>query len=99
MTIEETREHYRVKAAVQGVPEHTIGGLVRYIVDGIPPGDFLQAVLTNDLMGAFGRADEENGLCLRHICNFLYNDAPAVCFGSEEKMVAWMSAIAAEKKA
>jgi large subunit ribosomal protein L9 len=35
-----------------------IGGLRRYIENGIGPGDFLWAVLTNDLRGAIERADE-----------------------------------------
>ena len=43
-----------------GIPEHMIGGTLRYFNDHIEPGDFLCAVLINDFMEACGRADEKN---------------------------------------
>lgn len=58
----------------------------------IPPrlmGSFMRAVLTNDLMGAFGHADEQNAAAMRAWTMFLYNDAPSECYGSAEKLQAW----------
>lgn len=71
------------------VPEHMIGGLRRYIEDGIPPGSFLTALLSNDLRGTFERADEENSARVGDWVRFLYNYAPSPCWGSPAKFDAW----------
>ena len=42
------------------LPEHIRGAMKRYIEDRLQPGGFLEAVLSNDLAGAFGRADHIN---------------------------------------
>ena len=86
----ENKYTLRIKAANCGVPEHTIDGLVDYIENGIPTGDFLYAVLTNNLMEAFGRADEKNSKKLQEICSFIYNYAPIGCHGSKEKVANWI---------
>jgi len=36
-------------------------------------GSFAKAIADNDLMGAFGRADSVNILCIRFYCSLLYN--------------------------
>lgn len=61
-----------------------------YIENGIEPGSFLTAVLENDLMEAFGRADDINRERLFDYCSFLYNEAPPACFGSKEKVKLWI---------
>jgi hypothetical protein len=40
------------------------------------PGSFVHAVLMNDLMDAFRRADDINTVCMWSYCNFLYNEVP-----------------------
>jgi hypothetical protein len=40
---------------------------------GYPGGSFAKAVVDNDLMGAFGRADSVNLVCIRFYCSLLYN--------------------------
>ena len=72
------------------VPEHIRGGLKRYIDNGIPPGSFLTAVLSNDLMEAFGCADYINRHRLFDIVSFLYGSAPAGCWGSPERVASWI---------
>lgn len=72
------------------LPPHMQGGMQRYIENGIGPGDFMFAVLSNDLMGAMGRADDVNLYALPEYGRFLYNDAPANCFGSKEAVIAWI---------
>ena len=72
-----------------GIPAYMVGGIVRWIVNGIPPGDFLTAVLSNDLKGACERADDTNQHLLFIYCNFFYNYAPSQCWGSPEKVLAW----------
>lgn len=71
------------------IPGRMVDGLVRYIEDGIIPGGFLQAVITNDLKEACARADDENRYLLWDYVNVLYNHAPSQCWGSSEKMMLW----------
>jgi hypothetical protein len=78
--------------AYPGVPEHTRGALERYVVDGLPPGSFLSAVLTNDLVEAVGRADDQNLAALVDIVRLIYNYIPGSSWHSEEAMVEWMKA-------
>jgi hypothetical protein len=73
-----------------GIPEHMIGTLVRYVDHGIRPGSFLTAVLSNDLMEALGRADDENRHSLHRYGQFLYSVAPSGCFRSPEAVSAWI---------
>jgi hypothetical protein len=71
------------------VPERMMGGLIRYVHHRVLPGDFLQAVIKNDLREAVGLADEENIRNLPAFVAWLYNEAPSQCWGSKEKMLAW----------
>jgi hypothetical protein len=40
---------------------------------GYPGGDFAQAIVNNDLAGAFGRADHINVHCIRFYIMLMYN--------------------------
>ena len=71
------------------IPSRMIPDLVCYIVHGIHPGNFLSAVVSNDLMDAVARADEENQKLLVEYSTFLYNYAPIGCFGSKEAFLNW----------
>jgi hypothetical protein len=83
---------HRLEELERLVPEHDHHGLIAFINDGIVPGSFLQAVLENNLREAFGRADLTNRAALFDIVSWLYNDAPADCWGSPEKVMAWSKA-------
>ena len=72
------------------VPAHMHGGLIRYLEQGIMPGGFLSAVLTNDLKRACASADHINIRRIPDIVSFLYNFAPGPCWGSEEKVTEWV---------
>ena len=72
------------------IPDRMRGGIQRYVEQGIPPGDFLTAVIQNNLFEAVGRADEENMENLPAYVAFFYNECPRLCWGSEEKMEAWI---------
>ena len=78
----------------EALPENLRGGMQRYIEDGIAPGDFLVACLSNNLMGAFGRAGPpggwEIGAYVEAVVRFLYNDAPHQCHGSPDKVRLWI---------
>lgn len=71
------------------LPSHIRSGVQVYIETGRLPGDFLQAVICNDLSRAFGHADEINRDRLYDIVGFFHNEAPGPCWGSLEKMHAW----------
>ena len=72
-----------------GVPEHMHGAFVRWVMSGIPPGNFGCAVLENNLKGAVGRADRKNITALEGIVSWLYWEVPGECWGSPEKVKAW----------
>jgi len=73
------------------IPEYMMGGIQRYIDHGLEPGDFLTAVICNDLHLAVGRADDLNIVNLPAYVGYLYNEAPSECWGSREKMEAWIA--------
>lgn len=77
-------------------PPHLVEAFQRYVQYGVPPGDFLQAVLRNDLTEAIGRADHENLILLPAIVSYVYNRMPHNCHGSGEIVAAWIAARAAE---
>lgn len=79
-----------IEAFKCGIPNYMVGGIMRWVEEGIPPGDFLMAVIENDLKEACGRADDTNRQLLWNYCNFFYNYAPSQCWGSPEKAKAWM---------
>lgn len=72
------------------LPGHMQDGFRLYIERGIPGGSFMTAVLSNDLMGAFGRADDINRARLFDTCAFLANHAPIGCYGSPERVKDWI---------
>lgn len=80
-----------ITAAMNTLPEHMIGGLMRYIEHGIEPGGFLSAVICNNLRDAVGRADEANKAKLIEWVQWFYWYAPSPSWGSEEMMSAWMA--------
>lgn len=70
----------------------------RYIEHGIPPGDFLTAVICNDLKGAFVHADGTNQQMLKDWVIFFYNEIPHAAWGSRNRMQAWMELKAKERR-
>ena len=73
------------------IPEHCREGMKRYIEQGIAPGSFLTAVLSNDLVGAFIKADDINALRMRDYCDFLYNEIPMPAWGSRLNVKTWIN--------
>ena len=77
---------------LERLPPHMVDGMVRYIVQGVPPGSFMSAVLSGDLFGALRRADDVNRNSLPEYGTFLSNYAPCGCFGSEDRFDEWVQA-------
>ena len=73
------------------IPEHCRESMKAYIEIGQPVGSFLRAVLCDSLCGAMGQADSINREHLLDYCDFLYLYAPGKCWGSHEKVEAWIA--------
>lgn len=80
-----TEEHERLCPELP-VRQDVIESLERYVQHGIEPGQFLLAVLENNLMEAFGRADSYNRASLFFILRYIYNELPGNCHGSPERV-------------
>lgn len=74
------------------LPEHMRAGARRYIEDGIPPGDFMLAVLTNNFKEACARADDVNKSNLISWATWLVMECPFLAQGSEEAVRGWVEA-------
>jgi len=73
------------------IPERMMGGIQRYIEQGIEPGSFLSAIICNDLKGACAQADDENLRNIPAYIAYFYNESPMSCWGSWKIMERWMS--------
>lgn len=76
-------------------PEHMRHSLKFFYETGygaFGPGGFLEAVLSNDLFGAMGRADSESRRILYDLVCFIYNKLPSACYGNREIVHAWEGA-------
>ena len=78
-----------------GIPKQTMDGLRAYIEDSRNPGGFLTSVLENNLINAVCRADRKNSEALKEIVKWVYNCAPGKCWGSKDKVKAWLKRAAA----
>lgn len=76
-----------------GVPQYTLDGLLAYWYDKTPVSSFLTAVLENNLMESFARADEYNNKAIYEICKFVYCEMPNDCHGSQEIVRRWLGSI------
>jgi hypothetical protein len=72
------------------LPESLRDGAKNWIEHGIEPGHFLSAVIQNNLVESFKRADNENVNRMLEIVYWWYNEAPSNCWGSKEKFDKWI---------
>ncbi len=72
------------------LPLHMQEGMRLYLEKGIPTGDFLHHILSNNFVAAGYHADETNQKCLWNYCKFLYNEVPKEAWGKEETVWTWM---------
>ena len=79
-----------LESAYKLLPEHGREPMKLYIEKGIEPGSFLTAVLSNNLIESFGRADSINSERIRDYCQFLYQHAPRDCWGSLKRIDEWI---------
>lgn len=72
------------------LPEHMRPAARAYVEEGKLPGTFLQAVLRNDLYGAFNRADNINQASMFAWARFL-SQIPMCSWGSVERIKEWVA--------
>ena len=65
-------------------------GLMEYRDHQRPPGDFLRAVLANNLREAACKADSENAKDLAEITAWCVWNLPGECWGSPAKVGNWL---------
>ena len=76
----------------QIMDDNTGEALLRYLRGHVPTGSFLEAVISNDLREACGRADDRNMWQLPIIVAYLYNEAPSAAWGSRDRYKDWLLA-------
>lgn len=90
MKIEDYQITYNIGHVTYKIPDYMIEGLEMWINLGVKHGSFLDAILCNDFMRAMDRADTQNAMNIQAYAYFLYNYAPSDCYGSPEKVNAWI---------
>ena len=73
------------------IPKHMRKLMTEYMEEGRHPGrdSFLEAVLENNLIQAFMRADEINFENMRQWAFFMYQCIPRMARGSRENVIDW----------
>lgn len=71
------------------IPQYMLGGIGRYLMWGVRPGGFLEAVFTNDFKLAVTRADSTNSQLLKEYAYLVFN-LPGGLHGSVEVYERWI---------
>lgn len=74
------------------IPASIMRALIDHVEHGSRTGDYLTAVLENNLVSATARADEHSYAALRDTVSWLTNHAPPDCWGNPEKVQQWRDA-------
>jgi len=61
-----------------------------YVLEGHSPGNFIDAILSNDLSGAFKHADDDNIKRVFCLVSYCYNYLPMDAWGSFDKVNVWL---------
>jgi len=78
------------EVGLRDLPDYMRDGVIEYIEHGRVPGDFLMGVFENNFTEAVARADMINSSLLVVWAAFLHTYAPSGCWGSREKVRAWV---------
>lgn len=91
MTDDTLRETLAQGLDEHGVPPSLHAGILRYCLEHVKTGSFLEACFSGDFEEAAKRADRQNGPRLMAIGLFIVGCAPAGCHGSPAKVAAWLA--------
>jgi hypothetical protein len=65
-------------------------GLLLYVEQGVEPGGFMRALLSNDLRGAIASADGTNIARIPHWVSWMENNLPSGSWGSAANYQGWV---------
>ncbi len=82
-------EFIKTKLVNSEIPIHMQSGVLLFVMQGLKPGHFLQAVFANNLMDAFSYADGFNIKALDAYAKFIFTYCPEDCWGSYGKVRSW----------
>ena len=71
------------------IPEYLLESLYLYIYKGRVVCRFLEAVICNNLVDAFGQADDYNISIMRSYAHFAYHEMPLSSRGSQKAYLEW----------
>jgi len=71
------------------LPVHMRQATSDYVERGILFDDFLKAVFSNELVGAYAAADDINAARMMDWATFLYGQCPRGCWGSATTVEEW----------
>jgi hypothetical protein len=72
------------------IPNHMMEAIHRYADQHLPVGDFLEAIICNDLNAAVGKADDDNYWIIQIYVSYFYNEIPGPAWGSKQAYKAWL---------
>ncbi len=76
----------------QAIPVHLRDGLRAYLMQYVRPGDYLLAVLRNDLLDAMRRAADTSAVfAVRSIALYLFACAPPKSYGDRDNVDHWLA--------
>lgn len=87
---ENTTKELETDHWIDKIPPLLKSGLIRYRDNGLPTGDFLQAVLSNDLIMTILRADPDSIKALPEILWWLKRFMPSEAWGSPQAYADWI---------
>ena len=85
-----TREKALESEGYKRIPPAVLNSLYNYIQHHQCPGHFVQAVLSNDLDGAFRYADRDSLAAMHDIVQFVHHELPGNAHGSPEAVASWL---------
>jgi hypothetical protein len=71
------------------IPPAIKAAIDEHVLNGRTPGNFVQAVLENDLAAAVLKADQTNYLMLGAIVGYCFNTLPYSCWGTKQAVEYW----------
>ncbi|MHA2136002.1 MAG: hypothetical protein ACW99J_19250 [Candidatus Thorarchaeota archaeon] len=83
---------YDLPTDYAAIPNRTLRAIRQYVESRRPVGDFVTAVLENNLAGALFQADTENREALDQIVLLVHNRIPSYCHGSKKAVQEWIDA-------
>jgi hypothetical protein len=83
-------EYELIRVGHVTIPFHTHQGLHMYVNEHCPPGGFLEALLSNDLVGACQEADRLNQKYIFNIVQVVHHYIPSTCWGSPDRVAEWL---------